>query len=71
MALHRHWIVDAARRLRLPAAAAAVLVPSSEVGTLLADALCDHGLPAKFMNSQAFDLDEPGVKVTTLHAARA
>lgn len=65
-----HWIVDAARRLRLPAAAAAVLVPSSEVGTLLADALCDHGLPAKFMNSQAFDLDEPGVKVTTLHAAK-
>jgi superfamily I DNA/RNA helicase len=65
-----HWITDAARRLRLPAGAAAVLVPSSDVGNPLAEALRDHGLPAKFMNSQAFDLDEPGVKVTTLHAAK-
>ena len=64
------WITDAARRLRLPAGAAAVLVPSSEVGKLLADALQDHGLPARFMPSRDFDLDEPGVKVTTLHAAK-
>src|SRR5690606_21164174 len=50
--------------------AAAVLVPSSEVGTPLAEALRDHGLPARFMPSRDFDLDEPGVKVTTLHAAK-
>lgn len=64
------WITDEARRLRLPPGAAAVLVPSSEVGSLLAAALCDHGLPARFMPSREFDLDEPGVKVTTLHAAK-
>ncbi len=64
------WIIDAARGLRLPAGAAAVLVPSSEVGGLLATALSDHGLPARFMPSRDFDLDEPGVKVTTLHAAK-
>jgi superfamily I DNA/RNA helicase/mRNA-degrading endonuclease RelE of RelBE toxin-antitoxin system len=63
-------IVAAARRLRLPPSAAAVLVPSSDVGQYLATALCDHRLPARFMNSQAFDLDAPGVKVTTLHAAK-
>jgi superfamily I DNA/RNA helicase len=32
--------------------------------------LSEHGLPARFMNSRAFDLDEPCVKVTTLHAAK-
>jgi superfamily I DNA/RNA helicase/mRNA-degrading endonuclease RelE of RelBE toxin-antitoxin system len=63
-------IVVAARNLRLPAGAAAVLVPSSEVGQPLAEALHDHGVPARFMNSHEFDLDEPGVKVTTLHAAK-
>ena len=32
--------------------------------------LRDHRLPAQFMNSQTFDPDAPGVKVTTLHAAK-
>ncbi len=64
------WITEAARGLRLPVGAAAVLVPSSDVGEPLATALCDHGLPARFMPSRDFNLDEPGVKVTTLHAAK-
>ena len=63
-------IVGAARRLRLPPSAAVVLVPSSQVGDLLAAALRDHRLPAQFMNSHEFNLDAPGVKVTTLHAAK-
>ncbi|HOU40381.1 MAG TPA: 3'-5' exonuclease [Promineifilum sp.] len=63
-------IVGAARELRLPANAAAVLVPSHDVGELVAGALRDHRLPAQFMNSQTFDPDAPGVKVTTLHAAK-
>ncbi len=63
-------IVGAARELRLPANAAAVLVPSHDVGELVAAALRDHRLPAQFMNSQTFDPDAPGVKVTTLHAAK-
>ncbi len=64
------WIFAEARRLRLPLGAAAVLVPSSEVGHPLAGALGDHGLPARFMASREFDLDAPGIKVTTLHAAK-
>lgn len=64
------WIARTARELRLPAGAAAVLVPSSRVGEPLAEALRDHGLPARFMPSREFSLDEPGVKVTTLHAAK-
>jgi superfamily I DNA/RNA helicase/mRNA-degrading endonuclease RelE of RelBE toxin-antitoxin system len=63
-------IIQAARQLRLPVNAAAVLVASSSVGEPLAQALSGYGLPARFMSSQAFDLEEPSVKVTTLHAAK-
>ena len=63
-------IYEAARRLRLPANAATVLVSSSALGEPLARALNDHGLPARFMSSSLFDLDAPGIKVTTLHAAK-
>jgi superfamily I DNA/RNA helicase len=63
-------IYQAARQMRLPANAATVLVYSSSVGQPLAEALTAHGLPAKFMSSSQFDLEEPGIKVTTLHAAK-
>jgi superfamily I DNA/RNA helicase len=63
-------IYQAARQLRLPANAATVLVYSSSVGQPLAEALAANGLPAKFMSSSQFDLEEPGIKVTTLHAAK-
>ncbi|GAB4273675.1 MAG: 3'-5' exonuclease [Candidatus Promineifilaceae bacterium] len=63
-------LMQAARDLRLPVNAAAVLVPSSSVGQPLAEALSSFGLPARFMKSQTFDLDDPCVKVTTLHAAK-
>jgi superfamily I DNA/RNA helicase len=42
-------IYQAARQMRLPVNAAAVLVYSSGVGEPLAEALSQHGLPAKFM----------------------
>lgn len=63
-------IYQAARQMRLPVNAATVLVYSSSVGQAMADALTNRGLPAKFMNSSQFDLDEPCIKVTTLHAAK-
>jgi superfamily I DNA/RNA helicase len=63
-------IYQAARQLRLPANAATVLVHSSSVGQPLAAALSALGLPARFMSSSQFDLEEPGIKVTTLHAAK-
>ncbi|MDX1613241.1 MAG: 3'-5' exonuclease, partial [Candidatus Promineifilaceae bacterium] len=63
-------IYQAAKALRLPVNAAAVLVPTRREGEPLANALSDHGLPAKFMNSREFDLDETFIKVTTLYAAK-
>ncbi len=63
-------IYQAARTLRLPINAATVLVYSSSVGKPLANTLTECGLPAKFMNSSQFDLEEPCIKVTTLHAAK-
>jgi superfamily I DNA/RNA helicase len=56
--------------MRLPVNAAAVLVSSSSVGEPLAQALSGYGLPARFMSSSQFDLAEPCIKVTTLHAAK-
>lgn len=63
-------IYEAARKLRLPINSATVLVHSSSVGKPLATALSEHGLPARFMSSSEFDLNEPCIKVTTLHAAK-
>jgi superfamily I DNA/RNA helicase len=63
-------IVAAAKQLRLPVNAAAVLVSSSSVGEPLAQALSRYGLAARFMSSSQFDLAEPGIKVTTLYAAK-
>jgi superfamily I DNA/RNA helicase/mRNA-degrading endonuclease RelE of RelBE toxin-antitoxin system len=63
-------IFNAAKQMRLPVNAAVVLVHSSSVGEPLAAALVSHGLPAKFMSSGNFDFEDPGIKVTTLHAAK-
>jgi DNA helicase-2/ATP-dependent DNA helicase PcrA len=56
--------------MRLPINAATVLVNSSSVGQPLAETLSSQGLPAKYMSSSQFDMDEPCIKVTTLHAAK-
>lgn len=63
-------IYQAAHHPRLPVNVAAMLVYSSGVGEPLAEALSNQGLPARFMNSSQFDLEEPCIKVTTLHAAK-
>ncbi|HEX6386870.1 MAG TPA: 3'-5' exonuclease [Anaerolineae bacterium] len=68
------WIAQqvygAARELRLPLNSAVVLVYSSSVGEPLARALSKQGLPARFVKSSDFDLEDPSLKVTTLHAAK-
>lgn len=63
-------IYQAAQQLRLPVNAAVVLVASSSVGEPLAKAISEQGLPARFMKSNEFDLRQPVIKVTTLHAAK-
>lgn len=68
------WLAEnlwrAARELRLPINAAAVLVSSSTLGRSLAQQMSNQGLTAQFMSSRDLDLEAPGVKVLTLHAAK-
>lgn len=68
------WLAEhlwqAARELRLPINAAAVLVSSSTLGRSLARQLSVQGLQAQFMTSRDLNLEAPGVKVLTLHAAK-
>lgn len=63
-------IYEAARELRLPPNSAVVLVSLSDLGESLARKLNLNGVPAVFMRSRDFDLEDPRVKVTTLHAAK-
>ncbi|HIP73413.1 MAG TPA: hypothetical protein EYH05_18690 [Anaerolineae bacterium] len=63
-------VFQAARELRLPLNAAVVLVSSSSVGEPLALALTEQGLPARFMSSSQFNLNDPMLKVTTFMPPR-
>jgi superfamily I DNA/RNA helicase len=63
-------IYHAARELRLPVNAAAVLVPSNSLGATFATLLAENKLPAQFMPSNQVNLEERCVKVLTLHAAK-
>lgn len=63
-------LYQAARDLRLPLNAAAVLVPSNSLGKALADRIAEQGLPVRFMPSQQVNLEERCIKVMTLHAAK-
>ena len=65
-----HKIWRAAKELRLPLNAAAVLVPTNSLGKSVARLLEGQGLPARFMPSNQVHLEEPGVKVMTLYAAK-
>lgn len=63
-------IYQAARDLRLPINAAAVLTPSNSLGQTLAQLLQEQGIPARFMSGKTIDLEERSVKVLTLHSAK-
>lgn len=63
-------IVAAAKELRLPINAAAVLLPSNSLAKAFANLLCEQGLPAQYMSSQEVHLEDRAIKVLTLHAAK-
>lgn len=60
----------AARELRLPIHASAVLCHSKPLAQKLASRLTRAGVAAEFMDSGEVDLRKPVVKVLTLHAAK-
>ena len=63
------WLTQALLQERLTPSHAAVLCPSRYVGTQIAQGL-DARLNAKYMASKDMDLGHPGVKITTMHAAK-
>lgn len=68
------WIVKFVRQLskhlHLRQSAAAVLVPTSEIGETMASALTELGLPAKYFKGRDLDLRQDVVKVLTLFSAK-
>ncbi|MFV9505156.1 MAG: 3'-5' exonuclease [Oscillochloridaceae bacterium umkhey_bin13] len=66
----RAFFVTAARQLRLPIHAGAVLCHSKQLAQQLAARLRQRDLPAEFMDGTTIDLRKPVVKVLTLHSAK-
>ena len=63
------WLTQALLQERLTPSHATVLCATHKAGKQIADQL-DSRLNAKFMESKVLDLSHPGVKVTTMHAAK-
>jgi superfamily I DNA/RNA helicase/mRNA-degrading endonuclease RelE of RelBE toxin-antitoxin system len=63
-------IQEAARELRLPVSAVAVLTPTHQLAEETAKALNEWGLPARYMTSRELDLQCPRIKVLTIHSAK-
>ncbi len=64
-------IEEAAKDLRLPISAAAILTRTHELAKRVANILNDvWNLPARYMTSKELDLKCPQVKVLTLHSAK-
>lgn len=64
------FIRQVAKHLHLRQSAAAVLVPTAQIGEAIAVALCDLGMPAKFFAGGDLDLRQDVVKVITLFSAK-
>jgi superfamily I DNA/RNA helicase len=61
---------DAARELKLPLWAGALLVPTERAGERLAALLSAEGLSARFMSGRDLDLNTQAIKVITLKSAK-
>ena len=59
-----------AEELRVPVWCSAVLVREGVLGKALVSQLKSEGLPARWVESKELKLDEPIVKVMTIHAAK-
>ncbi|MGE3342581.1 MAG: UvrD-helicase domain-containing protein [Vicinamibacterales bacterium] len=64
------FVREAARSIRLPIWATAVLVPTEKAGQQLASTLAYAGLPASYMTGRDLDLSAQTVKVITLRSAK-
>ena len=64
------FVRQMSKHLRLKVGACGVLVPKSDVGELVAKALTEQGVPARFFKGRELDISTPEVKVLTLHSAK-
>jgi len=65
-----NFLIDAARRHRLPLHGSTVLCPKKDLCERYAAALCDRGLQARAVSSKSIELDAPYIKVLTIYAAK-
>lgn len=64
------FVRQMARHLHLKTSASAVLVPTKDIGEVLASELSNAGLKARFFPGRELDLKAEVVRVLTLHAAK-
>lgn len=64
------FLLNAAKRFRLPLHGSAILCPTTAIGKAIAQRLKQQGLPARFVAGANIDLNATQIKVMTLHAAK-
>ena len=64
------FVRQLSKHLHFRQSAAAVLVPTAEIGASMATALSDLGLPAKYFKGRELDLRQDVVKVMSLYSAK-
>ena len=70
LAAIRDFLVDSAKRFRLPLHGSAILCPSNHSAETYAKQLSQLGLKAKFVSGKKIDLKAPYIKVLTLYSAK-
>ncbi len=66
----KEFLLNAARKFRIPLHGGAVLCLSNHSGREYAQRLTNAGLKAKFVSGKEIDLKAPYIKVLTLHSAK-
>ena len=70
LAAIRDFLVDSAKRFRLPLHGSAILCPNNYSAETYAKQLTQLGLKAKFVSGKKIDLKAPYIKVLTLYSAK-
>jgi superfamily I DNA/RNA helicase/mRNA-degrading endonuclease RelE of RelBE toxin-antitoxin system len=66
----QNFFTNAARQFRLPIHSGAVLCPTKQLGEEIASQLTNLGMKAEFVTREMLDLNQPSIKVLTIHSAK-
>lgn len=64
------FFTNAARQFRLPIHSGAVLCPTKQLGEEIASQLSNLGMKAEFVTREHLNLNQPCIKVLTIHSAK-